>query len=259
MIANNNDFAVWVSIEQSVNSGSTWSPYTVISIAANGNYTIGTSGVLRARCASTGAGDSVSAWAYGSVPGAFYFKLNPNRTPPLATMWPFNGGVGDAFGGQIFYLDQAFTIPATTPPKGLDTVIISGTGNVDMFQANYSAGWAGTLIVRGNVYLQSGAGSTNIASATFYDNAYINVGFIASGTMTFNDNSTSGASHEAQLITLNDHASSGGYLIANVIMNGYSQCFGYIRGNLTVNDHAAYCASPPTGTLTNNSDGVCPQ
>jgi hypothetical protein len=191
------------------------------------------------------------------VPGLFYFKLNPNRTPPLATQWPFSG-VSDFFGGQIFYLDQAFTIPATTPPTGLDTVVMSGTGNVDMFQANNSAGWAGTLIVRGNVNLQGGAGSTNIASATFYDNAYINVGFIASGTMTFNDNSTSGASHEAQLITLNDYASSGGFLKANVIMNGCSQCSGYIQGNLTVNDHAEYHASPPTGTFTNNSDGKCP-
>jgi hypothetical protein len=258
MIANNNDFAVFASVEQSVNSGSTWLPHTVFEIAANSFMNTGNGNLLRARFASTGAGDSVSAWTYGSVPGAFYFKLNPNRTPPLSTMWPFNGEVDDGFGGQVFYLDQAFTIPATTPPTALDTVVMSGTGIVNMFQANNSAGWAGTLIVRGNVELMAIAGSISVASATFYDNSSISVGFVASGAITFNDNSTSGASHEAQLITLNDHASSGGFLIANVIMNDHSQCFGYIRGNLTLNDHAAYCASDPTGTFIDNSDGVCP-
>jgi len=165
--------------------------------------------------------------------------------------------VDDPFAGQIFYLDQAFTIPATTPPTGLDTVVMSGTGNVDMFRANNSAGWAGTLIVRGGVNLQGGATAINIASATFYDNAYVGAGFIASGTMTFNNHSTSGASHEAQLITLNDYASSGGLLKANVVMNGCSQNSGFIDGNLTVNDHALLFASA-SGTITNNSDGQCP-
>jgi len=194
--------------------------------------------------------------SYGVVPGAFYFKLSPNRLPPLATPWPFSG-VDDPFAGQVFYLDQAFSIPATTPPTGLDTVVMSGTGNVDMFTANLSAGWAGTLIVRGNVNLQSQARAINIASAIFYDNTSVGVGFIASGAMTFNNHSTSGASHEAQLITLNDYASSGGLLKANVVMNGCSQNSGSIDGNVTLNDHAVLM-SGASGTITNNSDGQCP-
>jgi len=186
----------------------------------------------------------------------FYFKLNPNRSPPLATDWPFAGEVADIFGVQVFYLDQAFTIPATMPPTGLDTVIISGTGNVHIFRANHSS-WAGTLIVRGNMVLSAGASPINISSAIFYDNSSIGVGFIASGTITLNNNSNNGASHEAQLITLNDYSSSGGMLKANVIMNGCSQNSGFIDGNLTLNDHALLFADV-SGTFTNNSDGNCP-
>lgn len=188
-------------------------------------------------------------------PKIFYFKLNPNRLPPLGTSWPFGERV-DYFGEQVFYLDQNFTIPATTPPKGLDTVVISGTGNVEMSWAN-SAGWSGNLHVRGDIVFMTLSKAINIESAIFYDNTSVQIKFIASSTMVFNNNSTNGAAQEAQLITLNDYAYSGGQLKANVILNGCSQTHGSIIGNVTLNDHSELHASV-SGTITNNSDGQCP-
>lgn len=60
---NLNDFEVIAFIQQSVDGGSTWLDFTQVTIDPNSSYNTGVGALFRARCASTGSGDSLSAWS----------------------------------------------------------------------------------------------------------------------------------------------------------------------------------------------------
>lgn len=192
------------------------------------------------------------------IPGTYYFRSDASLP---STTWPNGGELTLTYpGGRsflVFYKDPNFTIPATIPPSGNDTVIIGGNNSIiDMPAFFVNSIWSGNLIIKNNAIIRGGF-NIQLRSLSVTDNGINRISIISTNNVIFNNNASNEGGITAPTVIFNNFSSNRAGINGNVILNDCATNSAGITGDLTLNDHSSATGSA-SGTIIDNSDKICP-